>query len=329
MLSLRSLALALAAFALALPSAEAGWNRRISDIRIVHPPGTPPGTWRVTAELGIDGTDAPPLPMTCDCALYLNGTLITVVTVPIEPSFGPTVCPGSCSGSCSIAVQFGVPLPGNCSAVGGCHCAAKIDVDVGTLGGNTGSTALVVLTPTVGSLPELDTSDDAFSRTIPENDPGTPTCTGEGPGSACPCANSGAAGHGCANSANPGGAHLTATGFVEASASTGTDSVVLHVDGMPAGAPLLYFQGTSNPAPFSFGDGVLCTTGSLIRLRVKINVGGASLFPEPGDPSLSTAGSVTLGSGTTNYYQAYYRDSAPFCTSATFNTTNGISLTWY
>jgi len=23
------------------------WNRRISDIRIVHPPGTPPGTWRI------------------------------------------------------------------------------------------------------------------------------------------------------------------------------------------------------------------------------------------------------------------------------------------
>lgn len=31
-----------------LPNPTPGqWNRRISDVRIVHPPGTPPGTWRL------------------------------------------------------------------------------------------------------------------------------------------------------------------------------------------------------------------------------------------------------------------------------------------
>src|SRR5262249_53337582 len=122
---------------------------------------------------------------------------------------------------------------------------------------------------------------------------------------------------------------LTATGFVEPSLVTGDDSVVLHVSDMPSGAPLLYFQGTSGSVVVTFGDGILCTTGSLIRLRTKINVGGASKFPEPGEPSLSSTGGVTPGSGVTRYYQAYHRDAAPYCTASTFNLSNGIALTWY
>ncbi|MBL8860276.1 MAG: hypothetical protein JNL28_17335 [Planctomycetes bacterium] len=303
------------------------WNRKISDIRLVHPPGTPPGYYVVTAEVAIEGVTAPPGTLTLDCLLYVNGTLLNVVNLPVEPSQGPTVCPGSCSGGCSIAVSFGVPLAGNCSQGGGCHCSAKIDVDLGGINNPALSAVRVVAMPTIGSLPELDTSDDFLDTVVPENNPGTVTCTGDGTGTACPCANNGAIGHGCANSSNAAGGHMSATGFVEAG-TTGSDSVVLHVDGMPSGAPLLYFQGTSNAVQIVFGDGNLCTTGSLIRLRVKINVGGASSFPEPGDPSLGATGGVTLGGGSTLYYQAYYRDAATFCTSATFNMTNGISLTW-
>lgn len=38
---------------------------------------------------------------------------------------------------------------------------------------------------------------------------------------------------------------------------------------------------------------------------------------------------MTPGSGLTSFYQAYYRDAASYCTTATFNVTNGLSLTWY
>lgn len=330
---LKTLPLALAAFALVASLADAqatSWNRRISDVHIVHPPGTPPGTWRIAADVEVSANGTLPGTLSFDCALYLDGTLITVVHVPVEPSAGPNICPGSCSGGCQIAVSFGVPLAGTCSATGGCHCSMNLSVDVGTLGASYNSTALVVVTPGGGSIPETDTSDDFMSRTIPQNNPGSVTCAGDGTHPvACPCANNGASGHGCANSANTSGAHLTATGFVEVSPSGGTDSVVMHVTDMPAGAPLLYFQGTSNMVVIPFGDGMLCTTGSLIRLRVKINVGGASTFPEPGEPSVSTAGGVPLSSGATYYYQAYHRDSATYCTSSTFNLSNGISLTWY
>ena len=32
--------------------------------------------------------------------------------------------------------------------------------------------------------------------------------------------------------------------------------------------------------------------------------------------------------GATRYYQVVYRNSAAFCTSATFNTTNGMQISW-
>lgn len=321
--------LLLALFASSAAAQATSWNRRISDIRIVHPPGTPPGTWRAQVDVGVGADGVPSGPLSFDCAIYDGPTVLGVVSLPVEPSNGPTICPGGCSGGCSIAVSFGVPLAGSCSAVGGCHCAMNLTVDVGPFNTPTGTALVIGVTPTVGSLPELDTSDDFFNLVVGENDPGTPTCTGDGTATACPCANNGTTGRGCANSSDATGAHLSATGFVEASSITGTDSVVLHVDGMPSGAPLLYFQGSANPTPFAFGDGVLCTLGTIIRLRVKINVGGASSFPEVGDPSLSVAGGMTPGSGLTSFYQAYYRDAASYCTTATFNVTNGLSLTWY
>ncbi|MBI5362861.1 MAG: hypothetical protein HZA53_06755 [Planctomycetes bacterium] len=65
------------------------------------------------------------------------------------------------------------------------------------------------------------------------DDPGVPFCFGDGSGSACPCGNTGAIGHGCANSANANDALLTATG----AASLANDTLVLDGTGMPAAAP--------------------------------------------------------------------------------------------
>src|SRR5207237_825160 len=77
-----------------------------------------------------------------------------------------------------------------------------------------------------------------------------------------------------------------------------------------------------------FGDGLRCAAGTVVRLRIKTNVAGASQFPETGDPSVSSAGLVPAGGGVRDY-QCWYRNSDPtFCTSATFNLTNGLQITW-
>jgi hypothetical protein len=154
---------------------------------------------------------------------------------------------------------------------------------------------------------------------------GTTYCPGDGTGTACPCANSGNAGHGCANSIDPGGALLTASGIARVSG----DSLVLSGEGMP-NASALYFQGTTQlggGGGVVFGDGLRCTGGSLIRLRVKINVGGRSQFPEPGEVPISVAGQIPPSGGLRNY-QIWYRNAANFCTASTFNLTNGVAIDW-
>ena len=63
---------------------------------------------------------------------------------------------------------------------------------------------------------------------------------------------------------------------------------------------------------------------TLTRLGVKFNVGGASQYPSGADPSLSTQ-VVFPGTRT---YQVWYRDSANFCTAATFNLSNALEAYW-
>ena len=138
----------------------------------------------------------------------------------------------------------------------------------------------------------------------------------------CPCGNVGVAGNGCANSANADGANLSATG------TSNPDTLTLVGSGMPTNSACIYLQGDAlEDAPF--GDGVRCAGGNLIRLRTKSNVGGASQYPEPGDPLVSVRGLVTPGSGARRYYQTYYRNAAAaFCPPETFNVTNGRIVDW-
>ncbi|MBI5364721.1 MAG: hypothetical protein HZA53_16215 [Planctomycetes bacterium] len=157
--------------------------------------------------------------------------------------------------------------------------------------------------------------------------PPSPFCFGDGTlvdhTTPCPCTNNGTAGNGCANSANPSGANLATSG------ATVTDNVVLLGSGMPATVSCIYLQGTGND-DIAFGDGVRCTGGTLLRLRTKANVGGASSFPDSVETvTLSQRGGVTVGSGAVRNYQTYYRNSAAlFCPPETFNVTNGMQVTW-
>jgi hypothetical protein len=121
------------------------------------------------------------------------------------------------------------------------------------------------------------------------------------------------------------GAGIYATG----DGSLVNDTLQLHGTGMPNGG-VLYFQGTQNVAGGAgsvFGDGLLCIGGTITRLGVKINVGGASQFPEGTDPGLASLSGLTEPG--TRYYQAWYRDSAAFCTPATFNLSSALPVIWF
>lgn len=151
----------------------------------------------------------------------------------------------------------------------------------------------------------------------------TPFCFGDGAGAACPCG-IGAAGNGCPNSVNAGGANLSASG----AASTTADTLVLAGTGMPNGGAL-YFQGTAQVnggLGIAFGDGLRCAAGSITRLLAKINMAGASQYPQAGDPSVASLGLVTAPGLRT--YQIWYRNAEAFCMPETFNLSNAVQVAW-
>lgn len=160
---------------------------------------------------------------------------------------------------------------------------------------------------------------------------GTVACSGDGSGAACPCANLGASGAGCANSVSASGARLSAASF-DGTASVSADTLRFDVSGLPNSTSALLFQGTQllggvNGVPF--GDGLRCTGGATQRLIVR-SASGATSFGAgfAGDPALSALGGVTA-SGGTRVYQVWYRDNAAnFCTAARSNLSNAVQLNW-
>jgi len=171
------------------------------------------------------------------------------------------------------------------------------------------------------------TSPDVNLNGIPDEcevNGGVPFCFGDMTGTPCPCGNNGLSGNGCASSLNPAGAHLQGSGM----SSITSDSLVLNGSGMP-NAPALYFQGTARQtggAGQVFGDGLRCASGTIVRLKTLFNLGGASQFPVMGDPSVSVRGLVTVPGART--YQIWYRNAAVFCTTSTFNLSNGLDVIW-
>jgi hypothetical protein len=187
-------------------------------------------------------------------------------------------------------------------------------------GSSTGNVAIVFDRDDSGQRNVLSTH-----YTMAQSGPIEAYCFGDGNGMPCPCNNFGGAGRGCANSASASGARLVGSG----NTSIGGDTFELDVDGMPANASVLFFQGSSAPNFGNgtlFGDGLRCAGGTSIRLGTKTAAGGAAHYPDVGDVDVSTRGLVVPGN--TRYYQAHYRNSAAFCTASTFNLTNGVSALW-
>ncbi|MBI5365095.1 MAG: hypothetical protein HZA53_18100 [Planctomycetes bacterium] len=140
----------------------------------------------------------------------------------------------------------------------------------------------------------------------------------------CPCGNFGGPGRGCAWHSGVQGARLATVG------EPNPDTLVLRASEMPAVAPgTVFLKGDALVhAGAVFGDGVRCVGGNLVRLGTKANSGGLAEYPEAGDVLLSVRGATPPGSGLVAYYQVYYRNAAIYCTTATFNVTNGIRVEW-
>lgn len=153
---------------------------------------------------------------------------------------------------------------------------------------------------------------------------GVVLCTGDG--GRCPCG-AGAADAGCPNSRNPGGARLWSYGF----SSISCDESVLHGEGMPEHATVVWYQGTNHVASglgLPFGDGLRCVSGSIIWLGRTFNQFGSSSCP-PLETNLSTLGRVAEQGCGPRWYQAWYRDPAPdWCTPMRHNFTNALLLNW-
>lgn len=151
-------------------------------------------------------------------------------------------------------------------------------------------------------------------------------CSGDGTATACPCANAGASGGGCANSQSASG-RLSTIGNVV----VGADTLQLLSAQTGIGTPQVFFQGTglvNSGLGTPFGDGLWCVAGSILRLAVKSSDAlGFARYPEATDPPVSVQGAVPAGA--TRAYQVWYRDAGSFCTSATHNLTNGVVVAWY
>jgi len=178
-----------------------------------------------------------------------------------------------------------------------------------------------------GEQARLDRLRTWLGSQAPDN--GTALCSADGAtgaqASTCPCGNSGAVGHGCAHSFQPWGVRLSAAGHPAA------DDVVLAAEYLPATSFTLFLQHAAGGDQV-FHDGVLCASGTLVRLRGRAASAGSARFPDPAwdaTLTLSQRGAVALGSGATRYYSAWYRNaSSSFCPPATANVSNGWQLVW-
>lgn len=150
-------------------------------------------------------------------------------------------------------------------------------------------------------------------------------CGNDGTGLACPCGNESTygGGAGCANSLGTGG-RLVLTG----TPSVANDTLLLTGTGMPDG-PALYFQGDvaiAGGAGVTFGDGLRCAGGTVVRLATRTNALGTSQVPSGGSSAISLLGGAA--SGHVRVFQVWYRDAATFCTPAVHDMTNAVRITW-
>lgn len=148
---------------------------------------------------------------------------------------------------------------------------------------------------------------------------GDPYCFGDGSGASCPCSAFGAPGEGCAHQGGFG-AVLVGSG----SAPFSNDTLQFDISGTAGPWPGLLIRGDHQIAQPA-GNGILCTTGSILRSQVHItNMGGTTYTDFLGSPF----GAVANPGGIATSFQFFYRDPLNTCTASGFNFTNGWTVTY-
>ena len=159
--------------------------------------------------------------------------------------------------------------------------------------------------------------------------PGVGYCFGDqGVDTPCPCNNDNdgsVPGSGCDNGVFASGAQLTGLGV----ASVSDDSLVLTTTSLEPNNSGLYLQGdlaTNGGLGLTFGDGLRCAGGSVIRLQVRFcDTGGVS------STTISIGAKGGVAAGDKRFYQCWYRNqSTPACGLGVneFNLSNGYEVIW-
>jgi hypothetical protein len=144
---------------------------------------------------------------------------------------------------------------------------------------------------------------------------------------ACPCGNPGVAGRGCNNSAGTGGAGLTGTGNPSVSADT---AVLTMTTAMPSVLAIIV-QGNSINNGVQFGQGILCASGTLLRMETGTTSASGTLATTSSLAARSAFLGDVLSAGSVRVYQGYYRDPTVLggCNPTfTFNASSGQSVNW-
>lgn len=186
--------------------------------------------------------------------------------------------------------------------------------------GDAGTASLWSATDFLDPLPGVD--DTPGQQNVPEAPLAvTATCFGDGGGTACPCQNNGGAGEGCSNSSGSG-ARVDGLGVP----SVAVDSLVLTVSNAIAQQPGLFFVGDTTlagGAGITFGDGLRCCGGNVLRLQVTFPDAAGST-----SSNLPIAGATGVQPGDRRCYQFWYRNPAGSPCGSGFNLTNALEVIW-
>ena len=236
-----------------------------------------------------------------------SGTFLSNVTVPGSPSTNPQLVGGNWPGAQALGITY-----------------AKHTIVV-----NAGTFSATIAT--VSGFASVN----GFQLDLQVAVPTVAYCLGDGTGTACPCHSlaipqNGSPGRGCKNSkpGAPFGALMTpvnAIGGPNPSVSVTANDLGLKCENMMAGSYTIFFQGTAslgngNISPFY--DGLECVGGTVVRLGRITTMGGTNTLA-------GVAGVAGLAAAAqTRHYQAAYRNAVAFCTPATLNTSNALTVNW-